>query len=259
MSLLTRAGYRSTRGGTHLDTTELYSTSYSAWTSPGLRSTRISRDTRLPTVARSQPRSASPPHVTAFEVGARGVVTKDNSDRLKALHKFCQKKIKYKQFLQNILALAVNASYYLWICRKDPVWSDPPLLTTPFSTHQWHTTPTTVARCSATHGLRGLCRPHFSSDFYASIIQYNNVIRQGTLMSPVWNGDGAWEKSSCFATSSFSLAWGCFYLTRLRQIKINTHNKSCSAIILLALIITVSSTINQLIIPFLAGKQLYEL
>ena len=97
---------------------------------------RISRDTRLPTVARSQPRSASPAHVTAFEVGARGVVTKDNSDRLKALHKFCQKKIKYKQFLQNILALAVNASYYLWICRKDPVWSDPPLLTTPFSTHQ---------------------------------------------------------------------------------------------------------------------------
>ena len=79
---------------------------------------------------------ASLPHVTAFEVGARGVVTKDNSDRLKALHKFCQKKIKYKQFLQNILALAVNASYYLWICRKDPVWSDPPLLTTPFSTHQ---------------------------------------------------------------------------------------------------------------------------
>ena len=76
------------------------------------------------------------PHLTAFEVGARGVVTKDNSDRLKALHKFCQKKIKYKQFLQNILALAVNASYYLWICRKDPVWSDPPLLTTPFSTHQ---------------------------------------------------------------------------------------------------------------------------
>ena len=74
------------------------------------------------------------PRVTAFEVGARGVVTKENSDRLKALHKFCKKNIKLKLFIQNISALAVNASYYLFICRKDPVWSDPPLLSAPFTT-----------------------------------------------------------------------------------------------------------------------------
>ena len=32
------------------------------------------------------------PHVTAFEVGARGIITRENNDRLKALHKFCRKK-----------------------------------------------------------------------------------------------------------------------------------------------------------------------
>ena len=76
------------------------------------------------------------PHVCAFEVGARGFITKDNSDRLKSLHKFCKKNIKFKSFVQNISALAVNASFYLFICRKDPVWSDPPLLSAPFTTHQ---------------------------------------------------------------------------------------------------------------------------
>ena len=28
----------------------------------------------------------------------------------------------------------INISYYLFICRKDPVWSDPPLLSAPFTT-----------------------------------------------------------------------------------------------------------------------------
>ena len=59
---------------------------------------------------------------------------KDNNDRLKSLHKFCKKNIKFKQFHQNISALAVNASFYLFICRKDPVRSDPPLLSAPFTT-----------------------------------------------------------------------------------------------------------------------------
>ena len=76
------------------------------------------------------------PHVCAFEVGARGFVTKANNERLKSLHKFCKKNIKFKQFVQNISALAVNASYYVFICRKDPVWCDPPLLSAPFTTHQ---------------------------------------------------------------------------------------------------------------------------
>ena len=74
------------------------------------------------------------PHITAFEVGTRGFVSKDNSDRLKSLHKFCRRNIKFSVFMKNISALAVNASYYLFICRKDPVWSDPPLLSAPFTT-----------------------------------------------------------------------------------------------------------------------------
>ena len=73
------------------------------------------------------------PHLTAFEVGSREFVSKENNDRLKSLHKFCRKNIRFNSFVKNISALSVNASYYLFICRKDPVWSDPPLLSAPFT------------------------------------------------------------------------------------------------------------------------------
>ena len=74
--------------------------------------------------------------VTAFEVGARGFVSRDNRERLKSLHKFCKKNIKLKTFIENISSLAVNSSYYLFLCRKDPVWTDPPPLASPFSQYR---------------------------------------------------------------------------------------------------------------------------
>ena len=73
------------------------------------------------------------PAVTAFEVGARGFVSKDNKERLKTLHKYCKKNIKLKTFIKNISSLTVNSSYYIFLCRKDPAWSDPPPLAAPFS------------------------------------------------------------------------------------------------------------------------------
>ena len=76
------------------------------------------------------------PNVVPFEVGARGYVTPQNKDRLKLLHKFCKPGLKLKSFVDSVSVLAVNASYFLFISRKDPSWSDPPFLGTPFSTPQ---------------------------------------------------------------------------------------------------------------------------
>ena len=80
--------------------------------------------------------SSLSPTVTAFEVGARGFITKQNSDRLKNLHKFCKKSVKLKTFIDNVSALAVNSSFFIFISRKDPVWCDPPPLIAPFNTTQ---------------------------------------------------------------------------------------------------------------------------
>ena len=68
--------------------------------------------------------------VIAFEIGARGYVTRENCDRLKLLRKFCKKGIKAKKFIENISAIAVNSSYLIFINRKEPNWSTeiPPLL-----------------------------------------------------------------------------------------------------------------------------------
>ena len=61
--------------------------------------------------------TALKPAVTSFEIGTRGFVSKDNRERLRNLHKFCSKKVKLNEFINNIAALAVNASYFIFICR----------------------------------------------------------------------------------------------------------------------------------------------
>ena len=76
--------------------------------------------------------TALTPNVIPFEVGARGYITPQNKDRLKLLHKFCKPGLKLNMFVDSVSALAVNASYLLFISRKDPSWSDPPFLGTPF-------------------------------------------------------------------------------------------------------------------------------
>ena len=66
------------------------------------------------------------PTVTPFEVATRGYVSTQNRDRLKLLHKVCKRNVKLKTFIENLSALAVNSSYYMFVCRKEPVFSDPP-------------------------------------------------------------------------------------------------------------------------------------
>lgn len=63
------------------------------------------------------------PTVCAFEIGARGFITSENKARLSLIHKFCDKTIKLKNFLDNISSIVMNSSYYIYNCRKEPTWA----------------------------------------------------------------------------------------------------------------------------------------
>jgi len=70
--------------------------------------------------------------VTAFEVGVRGQLSKENMSRLHSLHTFTKKNIKFKTFTNNLSALAVNSSYFIYTCRKQPMWNQTDYLGPPF-------------------------------------------------------------------------------------------------------------------------------
>ena len=70
--------------------------------------------------------------VTAFEIGVRGFISKENKERLADIYTFCDKKIKLKTFNDNISALAINSSYYIYTCRKEPSWNMNSYLGAPF-------------------------------------------------------------------------------------------------------------------------------
>ena len=72
------------------------------------------------------------PTITAFEIGVRGTVTEENRKRLKSIHTFCDKKISFKTFSTNISAIAINSSYLIYNCRKEPTWGNPCPFKAPF-------------------------------------------------------------------------------------------------------------------------------
>ena len=72
------------------------------------------------------------PKITAFEIGVRGFITKENKESPKYIHTFCDQSVKYKTFMENISAIAINSSYYIYTCRKEPTWSKPPTFGPPF-------------------------------------------------------------------------------------------------------------------------------
>ena len=71
--------------------------------------------------------------VICFEVGSRGFVSTRNHNSLYTLHKFVKPGLKLAKFKQNISALSVYSSYYIFICRKEPEWSSPNYLIPPFN------------------------------------------------------------------------------------------------------------------------------
>ena len=72
--------------------------------------------------------------VTPFEVGAHtGHISNENKKRLQSLHKFCTKDIKLKKFKENISAITILSSYYIFNCRNKEAWSTPDHILAPFS------------------------------------------------------------------------------------------------------------------------------
>ena len=71
------------------------------------------------------------PTLTCFEVGSRGLVTRENRERIRRLHKYTDKSVKLKKFIQNISYISILSSYYLYIARNEPCWTDPPYISPP--------------------------------------------------------------------------------------------------------------------------------
>ena len=71
--------------------------------------------------------------VEAFEIGTKtGHITKDNRARLVNIHKFCKKGIKVKTFMNNIAAITILGSYYIFNCRSQVLWPEMPPILAPF-------------------------------------------------------------------------------------------------------------------------------
>ena len=71
--------------------------------------------------------------VEAFEIGSRGYIRPDNTNRLKKNHKLCTPGLKFKTFQENISVLSVYCSFNIFLSRKDNDWISPPYLHQPFS------------------------------------------------------------------------------------------------------------------------------
>ena len=72
--------------------------------------------------------------VAPFEIGSHtGFISNSNRKSLKEIHKFCKKEIKLKNFMQNISAITILSSYYLFNCRGDANWDNPGAILAPFS------------------------------------------------------------------------------------------------------------------------------
>ena len=73
------------------------------------------------------------PSVTPFEIGSHtGFVSTSNRRNLTEIHKFCKPSIKLKKFIQNISAITILGSYYIFNCRNQEIWDNPENIHSPF-------------------------------------------------------------------------------------------------------------------------------
>ena len=68
--------------------------------------------------------------VIPFEIGSHtGHITTRNKTSLTALHKFMKPAIKLKKFNENVSAITILSSYYIFNCRNIDSWeSEAPIL-----------------------------------------------------------------------------------------------------------------------------------
>jgi hypothetical protein len=71
--------------------------------------------------------------LTCFEVSSKGYISPRNHQSLKSLHKFMKPQTKLPTFKQNLSALALYASYHIFLCRSDLAFTTPPFLSPPFA------------------------------------------------------------------------------------------------------------------------------
>jgi hypothetical protein len=72
--------------------------------------------------------------VIPFEIGSHtGYISSGNKSSLSVLHKYCKKEIKSKKFNQNISAITVLGSFYIFNARKQLNWSEEAIISAPFS------------------------------------------------------------------------------------------------------------------------------
>ena len=75
-------------------------------------------------------------NVMPFEIGSHtGYINSDNKTSLTTLHKFCRKETKLKKFTQNISAITILGSYYIFNARKHQNWSEEAIICAPFTNY----------------------------------------------------------------------------------------------------------------------------
>ncbi len=64
----------------------------------------------------------------AIEIGSRGYISKENSTRLKKVHKSMAINTPYKKFQNSISKLAIISSFVIFHAKTEPTWLNlPPL------------------------------------------------------------------------------------------------------------------------------------
>ena len=64
--------------------------------------------------------------VLPFEIGANtGYINQRNKSTIKEIFEFAKPDIKFKHFLNNISAIAVLSSYYIYLARNQQEWIEP--------------------------------------------------------------------------------------------------------------------------------------
>ena len=71
--------------------------------------------------------------VTPFEIGSHtGYISTENKRSIHSLHKFCENNITLKKFIQNLSAITVLSSYYIFNARNQENWESLETIHAPF-------------------------------------------------------------------------------------------------------------------------------
>lgn len=63
-----------------------------------------------------------------LEIGCRGLVSKKNKDVMSSLLLLCSKSMSRKEFIKGAVKTTLLGSYYIYLARNEPSWTDSPLI-----------------------------------------------------------------------------------------------------------------------------------